>query len=145
MPITLIMNQQNMQKEKNLLPDLYLKEECYQVIGAAFETHRELGCGFAESVYQEAFELELKSRDIPYISQPELKLSYKNIPLSKTFRPDLLVYDKIIVELKAINTLTQLEEAQLINYLKVTKLTLGILLNFGSKKVEWRRMINSQK
>jgi GxxExxY protein len=123
------------------LPDLYLKEECYNLIGAAFETHKILGSGFLESVYQEAFEIELNSRNIPFISQPQLELTYKDHKLAKKFKPDLLVYGEIIVEIKAINSLSEIEEAQLINYLKATNFHLGLLINFGSRKMEWKRRI----
>jgi len=137
-----MINQQDaLTKQVHLLPDLYLKEECYNIIGAAFETHKILGPGFLESVYQEAFEIELNSRKIPFISQPQLELTYKDHKLAKKFKPDLLVYDKIIVEIKAINTLSEIEEAQLLNYLKATNIHLGILINFGTKKMEWKRRI----
>jgi GxxExxY protein len=137
------MTEQNTIQNKvaNIIPDLYLKEECYKIIGAAFETHKILGAGFLESVYQEAFETELSNRDIPFISQPELKINYKDHLLTKTFKADLLIYDKIIVEIKAINSLTKIEDAQVINYLKATKLNLGILINFGTPKMEWKRLV----
>jgi len=111
--------------------DILYKEESYGIQGAIFEVYRELGSGFLEAVYQESLCKEFTTRNIPYISQPELTLRYKGEILSVTYRPDFLCYDKIIVEIKAISEIGQEHRAQLLNYLKATGFRLGLLVNFG--------------
>jgi GxxExxY protein len=130
---------------KRILPDLLYKEEVYAIIGAAFDAHNQLGAGFLESVYQEALEIELKRRNILYQSQSELHIYYRDQVLTKTFRPDLVVENKIIVEIKANEQLCGADEAQLLNYLHATKMKLGLLINFGNTKLEWRRRILNKK
>ena len=125
------------------MPNLIYKDEVFAIIGAAMDVHNELGVGFLEAVYQEALEMELKSRSIPFTSQPLLPIRYKNILLKKTYIADLLVFEKIIVEIKSIDRLSGIDEAQLLNYLKATGLELGLLINFGADKLEWKRMILS--
>jgi len=123
---------------------LLYKDEVYNIIGAAIEVHKELGPGFLESVYEEAFCIESDDRDIPYENQVKLPVYYKNRKLSKEFIADYIGYEKIIIELKGIPKLTKVEEAQIINYLKATKLQLGLLINFGShQKLEWKRFIRT--
>lgn len=118
-----------------------LEQEGYTVMGAAFEVYNTLGSGFLEEVYQQSLEIELKSRHIPFASQQELKLFYKNTPLRKTYIADVVAFDKIIVELKAGSALTPDHLAQLMNYLKASNLSVGYLINFGnSEKLEWRRI-----
>ena len=111
----------------------------YSIIGAAIEVHRELGCGFLESVYQEALEREFIDQGIPFQAQPEVRISYKGKDMNKMFQPDFICYDSIIVEIKALQNLSGIEQAQIINYLKATKLCIGLLINFGSKSLEHRR------
>jgi len=127
------------------MDELVFREEVYAVVGAAIEVHRELGAGFLEAVYQEAMERELALRGIAFESQRELLIQYKGQPLGKSYVCDLLCFDKVLVELKAMDRLTGREESQLINYLKAANLPVGLLINFGSHgKLEWRRLINSQ-
>ncbi len=122
--------------------DLILKEEVYAIVGAAIEAHRELGPGFLEPVYQEAMEIELQSRNIPFESQKRLVISYKGHQLQKEDAPDLVCYGQIIVELKALDRLSGKEEAQLLNYLTATGLRVGLLINFGSAgRLEWKRFV----
>lgn len=126
---------------KNLV-DLLYKDEVYAIIGAAIEVHKQLGSGFLEAIYQEAMQIELESRSIPFKSQKELQVFYKGQLLKKEYLADFVCYEKIIVEIKALYHLTGLEESQLINYLKVSGLRLGLLINFGSiGKLEWKRLI----
>ncbi len=108
------------------------KEECYIIQGAVFEVYREMGCGFLEAVYQECMEHELRSRGVPFTSQRELKLTYKGVVLDQTYKPDLICYDSIIVELKAVKETTLQHAAQALNYLKATGMKLALLVNFGS-------------
>jgi GxxExxY protein len=116
-------------------------ERTYKIIGSAIEVHKELGSGFLEAVYQEAFERELFDNKIPYKSQPKIQISYKGQYLNKTYQPDFLCYDEVIVEIKAITALSGIEEAQLLNYLKATRLQVGLLINFGSKSLEHKRFV----
>jgi GxxExxY protein len=111
--------------------DILFKDECYAIQGAVFEVYREMGCGFLESVYQECIEKELKLRGIPFFSQQELKLIYKGEQLQQTYKPDLICYGQIIIELKAVKEILHEHKAQLINYLKSTGMKLGLLVNFG--------------
>lgn len=95
-----------------------------------------------ETVYQEALEIELGIRKIPFSSQQQVKLFYKGIQLKKEYIPDLMCYEKIVVEIKALDKLTGKEEAQIINALKTADMTVGLLINFGSvKKLEWKRFV----
>ena len=115
----------------------------YNIIGAAMEVHKEIGCGFLEAVYQEAFERELSDRDIPFTAQSAIEIIYKGKPLNKTYQPDFICYGEVIVEIKALSVLSSIEEAQLLNYLKATNLEIGLLINFGTKSLEYKRMINN--
>lgn len=101
-----------------------------------------LGCGFLEAVYQEVMEIELEENGIPFESQKRIQISYRGIILEKEYVADFLCFEKIIVEIKAIKKITEIEEAQLLNYLKATKLPLGLIVNFGGKKLEWKRYAN---
>jgi GxxExxY protein len=116
-------------------------EKTYKIIGAALEVHKELGCGFLEAVYQEALGREFKGQEIPFKSQPTIQIFYKGQPLDKIYQPDFVCFDEVIVEIKAISGLTGLEEAQLINYLKATGLKVGLLINFGAKSLEHKRLV----
>ena len=118
-------------------------ERTYKIIGAAMEVHKELGCGFHEAVYQEALGIEFNSQNIQQKPHPIVKIEYKGQHLDKTYQPDFICFDEIVVEIKALSGLTGNEEAQLINYLKAAKLTIGLLLNFGTKSLEYKRLIYS--
>lgn len=107
------------------------KDESYAIQGAVFEVYKELGSGFLESVYQESLERELRSRNIPCCSQKEFVVSYKGQPLAQIFRAALVCFDKILLELKATKDVNDDHRAQLINYLKISGLRLGLLINFG--------------
>ena len=121
--------------------ELIEKELTQRVIGAAMEVHKVLGCGFLEAVYQEALEIELRERGIRFSRQPEIKIQYKSHTLSKTYQPDMLVEDRLVVELKALDRISAAEESQLLNYLKATGVKVGLLINFGGRSLEWKRMV----
>lgn len=122
--------------------DLILKEEVFAIIGAAIEVHRVLGSGFLEAVYQEAMEVESSSRILPFVPQKNLRIDYKGCLLKKEYVADFVYYNQIIVELKALDKLTGREESQILNYLKATKMKVGLLINFGSSpKLEWKRFV----
>ena len=122
--------------------ELILRDEVYALVGAAIEVHKVLGLGFLEPVYQEAMEIELTLRNIPYHAQVPLVVLYKGQELRRQYVADLVCYEQIIVELKALERLSGREEAQLLNYLKATSFPVGLLINFGgSTKLEWKRFI----
>ena len=122
--------------------ELIYREEVFQIIGAAIEVHKELGSGFLEAVYQEALAYELSLRKIPFVSQQSLKIQYKTHVLNKEYIADLVCFNSIIVELKALQRLTGHKESQIINYLKATGMRVGLLINFGSSgKLEWKRLV----
>jgi GxxExxY protein len=124
------------------MSDLIFKDEVFAIIGAAIEVHKELGSGFLEPVYQEALEIESKMRGLPYSAQQTVNIHYKGVQLEKEYIPDFIFYEKIIVEIKALDNLTGKEESQLLNYLKATGYKVGLLINFGSRgKLEWKRMV----
>jgi len=103
--------------------------------------HTELGPGFLEAVYQEALELELQARDIAYVSQPAISIHYKGHPLQSSYRADLVCFDRVLIEIKAVNKTIDAHEAQLINYLKATGKAVGLLLNFGTPSLSHRRLV----
>lgn len=119
---------------------IYL-EETREIIGACYEVHNTLGNGFVESVYQEALMIELFKRNIPYCAEQKLEIWYKEDMLTKFFIADFICYDKIIIELKATDDLTNDHIGQVINYLKATNFKLGLLLNFGTPKLQIKRLI----
>ena len=120
----------------------YLGKEGYALMGAAFEVYTEQGHGMGEEIYQESLEIELALQKIPYTAKGELDLVYKGFPLKKKYIPDLLVYNEIICELKPVKALLPEHEAQLLNYMRITRKAVGYLLNFGTpKEMEWKRFI----
>ncbi len=124
------------------MPELILKEEVYQIVGAAMDVYYRLGRGFLEPVYQEALEIELGRRGIPFEAQCRLTIYYKEQPLGKLYVADLICFDQIIAELKVCERLSGAEQAQIINYLKATQKKVGLLLNFGSPlRLEWKRYV----
>ncbi len=120
---------------------LYSKEG-YALMAAAFEVHNEVGGGIAEEVYQESLEFELGDRGIPFVPKQELVIYYKGRQLKKRYVPDLYVHDGIVVELKSVAALLPEHEAQLINYMRISKKRVGYLINFGPiKGVDWKRYV----
>jgi GxxExxY protein len=124
--------------------DNLFKAEGYELMAAAFEVYNELGAGFLEEVYQEALEIELAAREIPFESKPRLQIQFKSQPLRHYYDADLLVYSGIIVELKAVRGIAPEHEAQLINELKAARLRVGYLINFGAApRLQWYRRVDS--
>ncbi len=121
------------------MPDDHRDPETYAIIGAAMEVHRCLGPGFLEPVYQDALAIEFTSREIRYCREVELSICYKNTVLRPRYRPDFVCLDSIVVELKALRTLSTVDDAQVINYLKASGLGRGLLFNFGSRALVYRR------
>ena len=123
-----------------------LHQEGYDFMAAAFEVYNDLGNGYTEDIYQEALELELNERKIPFKAQLELAIRYKGKPLKRKFKPDLVVFEDLVVELKAASAISSEHEAQLLNYLKATGKPVGYLVNFGCKdKLEWKRFARTRK
>ncbi len=121
---------------------IIFKDEVYQIQGACFEVYKNTGSGFLEAVYQESLATEFRLRNIPFVEQYELALNYKGYPLKQTYKPDFICFGKIIVELKAVSSLSPEHEAQLFNYLKLTNMKLGLLVNFCAyPKVDIRRKV----
>jgi GxxExxY protein len=118
----------------------HVDSKTHAIIGAAMEVHRELGSGFLEAVYQEALERELSEREIPFQSQPAVQIRYKGELLNKAYYPDFICFESVVVELKAMAGLSGTEVAQVINYLKATGMKTGLLLNFGARSLEFRRL-----
>ena len=121
--------------------ELLHKEENYQIIGACFEVHQELGCGFLEGVYQEALAKEFIIRGISFEREVELPIFYKGEKLNKKYIADFICFQSIILELKALDDFRPEHIAQVINYLKATKFELGLLINFGTSSLIYERVI----
>ena len=121
--------------------NLLYKDHVYAIQGAIFDVYKEMGCGYLEAVYQECLEKELRLRNIPFVAQPILTLSYKGMPLNQTYKPDIVCHNQIILELKAVKKIAPEHQAQVLNYLKGTGLRLGLIVNFGhNPKVEIQRI-----
>jgi GxxExxY protein len=121
--------------------EIIYKEESYKIMGACFEVYKEMGCGYLEAVYQECLQKEFLLQGLPFESQKLLALSYKGQLLEQKYIPDFVLFDKIIIELKAVKELASEHQAQMHNYLKATGLKLGILVNFGHHpQVEYKRV-----
>ena len=118
------------------------REESFAIIGACMKVHRTLGAGFLEAVYEEALEREFQNLKIPFKRQVKLDLYYGNQKLTKQYRADFICYDEIIVEIKAVSLIPTAFYAQLQNYLKCTNIELGMLINFGTSSLTYKRMIN---
>jgi len=125
----------------NFMENLYYKEEAYKIIGACMNVHRELGHGFLEAVYQEALALELRAQNIPFTKESKIDIYYKEQTLQQYYIADFVCYENILVELKALRSLEPSHTAQVLNYLKATDLSLGLLVNFGATSLESKRLV----
>lgn len=117
-------------------------EESNKILGLAIQLHRELGCGFKEKVYQDAFEVLLKENDIPYEREKHLRVVFHGVTLEHGFYYDFLCYEKIGVELKTFSEITGEFESQLLNYLHVGEHKLGVILNFGVTSLQYKWLVN---
>jgi GxxExxY protein len=124
------------------MTQIIYKEESYKIIGACMRVHSELGPGFLEAVYQEALEKEFKENDIPFERQHRLNVYFKGKPLKKYYIADFYCFDSIIVEIKVSQYISSSQFMQLKNYLKATKMKLGLLVCFGAGSLEYKRILN---
>ena len=123
-------------------PEVLYRQESYDIMGACFEVYKVMGNGFVEPVYQECLGIEFTLRGLIFASKVDLKLNYKDHQLEQTYKPDFILFDKIIVEIKAVTKLADEHRSQILNYLKATNFRLGLLVNFGhSPKVEYERFV----
>jgi GxxExxY protein len=123
------------------MSELYLREESYKIIGICMEVHKILGKGHSEKVYGDALEYEFQRNEIPYNRELRYNIVYKEIILPSYYFADFVVFDEIILELKAIATLTTSEIKQTLNYLAASKNKLGLLVNFGEDSLKYKRII----
>jgi GxxExxY protein len=126
---------------KQSLMELLYKDESYKIVGACMEIHRILSFGLSEIVYKDALEYEFQQLKIPYAREKIYSVEYKGIILPHPFYADFVVYDKIILEIKAVSAITNLHMAQTINYVKLAKGRLGIIANFGLPSMEYKRVV----
>lgn len=125
--------------------DILYKEESYHIIGKCFEVHNNLGPGFLEIVYKDALEYEFSLANIPYERERKYIVKYKNVVLPHKFYADFIVYDKIILEVKAVAGIPDEYIAQAINYLKVSGNKLALIVNFGELKLNSKRIVLDSK
>jgi len=123
------------------MEDFYLKEETYKIIGLCMEVHKILGKGHSEKIYGDALEYEFKINNIPYEREKKYNIEYKEIILSKYYYSDFTVLDEIILEIKAIESLSSSEIKQTLNYLAASKNKVGLLINFGEDSLKYKRVI----
>ena len=123
------------------MSNLFYRDESYKIRGALFAVHNELGCGFLERVYQDALEVEFRLRNIPYEREKAIQIVYKGEPLGEPYRADFVCYGKVIIELKSVSEILDVHRAQIINYLKATKMKLGFLVNFGEESLNVERIV----
>lgn len=125
------------------MTELLLKEESYKIIGLCMEVHRQLDPGFQEAVYKDALAYELKESNIPYVREKGFRIPYKQIVLERRFYADFIVYENILLEVKATSMLVTNFMKQTLNYLKAFDLHLGLLINFGQPSLQYKRIIFS--
>lgn len=123
------------------MSNLFYRDESYKIRGALFAVHNELGCGFLERVYQDALEVEFRLRNIPYEREKAIQIVYKGEPLGEPYRADFVCYGEVIIELKSVSEILDVHRAQIINYLKATKMKLGFLVNFGEESLNIERIV----
>jgi GxxExxY protein len=128
------------QVEKADAPGLMAKDEVFAVVGAAIEVLKGLGHGFHEKPYENALVIEFGLRDIPFQQQPRFPIRYKKHQVGE-FIPDLIAFETVVIDTKVIERITDLERGQMLNYLRITGLRVGVILNFRKPKLEWERLV----
>lgn len=122
------------------MTDIVLKPECHQIVGCAMTVLNAVGNGFHEKIYENGLVVEFKLQNIPFKQQPEYPITYKSVQLGK-YVPDLVCFEQVVVDTKTIEQITDREVGQMLNYLKVTKLKVGLLINFRHAKLERKRVV----
>jgi GxxExxY protein len=125
----------------SVMPADFDDRQTYKIIGAAMAVHRTLGCGFLEAVYREALTIRMEEESIPFVREARLQVRYGNRVLPLFYRVDFICYDDVLVELKALRAIGPIEVAQLINYLRVARRRRGLLLNFGARSLQHKRLV----
>ena len=123
------------------MSELFLKDECYRLVGLCMEVHRGLGRGHDEVVYKDALVVELSRAGIPFAREKKYEITYKGVLLAHPYYADFVIWDKIIFEAKAVEKLIDSHLKQVLNYLAAAKLRLGLLVNFGGDSLEWKRVV----
>jgi GxxExxY protein len=126
--------------DTNVENKLLLKEEVFQIVGAAMEVLNGLGHGYHEKPYENALVVEFGLRGIPYNQQRNYDLLYKGQRVG-LFVPDLIAFDSVVVDTKVIDRITDIERGQMLNYLRITNMRVGVILNFKKPKLEWERIV----
>lgn len=124
--------------------ELIYKEEIFRLIGFCMEIHRELGKGHDEVLYKDALVVDLERDGIPFLREQQYQVSYKGVLLPHHYRADFVVWNKILFEAKAVERLAEAHTKQVLNYLAISKLKLGLLVNFGGDSLEWKRVVLSE-
>ena len=119
--------------------DFLYSEETHAIIRCSFEVINEVGHGLHEKIYENALVVEFGLREIPILQQPEYDVSYKNVHVGK-YIPDLIAFERIVVDTKTVEKITEHERGQMLNYLKITGLKVGLIINFKHAKLEWLRV-----
>lgn len=123
---------------------ILFRDESYKIIGCCMRVHSQLGSGFLEAVYEEALMKEFIKQAIPFERQVNLDLYYDGEKMKKKYRADFVCYQKIIIEIKAVNHIPKVFYKQLLNYLKITEYELGMLINFGDSSLQYKRIVNTK-
>lgn len=123
--------------------ELVLKDETHAIVGCAMEVLNGIGHGLHEKPYENALSVEFAHRGIPFVQQPRFPVTWRNVKVGE-FVPDLIAFDRIVVDTKTIQGITAHERGQILNYLRITRLPLGLILNFKHRRLEWERIVLSQ-
>ena len=123
------------------MEEFYLKEETFKIIGACMEVHKILGKGHSEIIYGDALEYEFRRNNIPFEREKKFNITYKEIVLPHHYFSDFVIFEKVILEIKAIQELSNSEIKQTLNYLAASKNKIGLLVNFGEDSLKYKRII----
>ena len=130
-----------MEEQNNNVGDKVLhRQEVYEIVGCALKVLNEIGHGFHEKPYENALTVEFKLQNIPFTQQPSFDLLYKGHKVGE-YVPDLIAFDSVIIDTKVIDHITDHERGQMLNYLRITGLRVGVILNFAKPKLEWERLV----
>ena len=124
------------------MTEILFKTESYKIIGACYQVHKKLGSGFLESIYNEALAMEFRKADIPFEQEKKLQVFYEGLPMKKFFKADFVCYESIIIELKATKFTIDADIKQTLNNIKATQFKLGLLINFGTPSLTYKRILN---